>query len=189
VPEASYVLGFSPDEVKDNGVFHALKVKVPGKPDVSIAARPGYFALSKEQAAPGAKFQKLNKEVMGSDTLSEIATETTSTSGTLATGEPALRVSVHVPGRSMQFKKENKRHIERLIFVTTLFDMQGHYLGGNEVVMDMKLKDAAHTNITRDGVDSKSTLQAPSGTYRLRQVVQEVVGGKTSAISRTVEIR
>jgi VWFA-related protein len=188
-PEASYVLGFSPEEIKDNGVFHNLKVKVPGQHDISIAARPGYFALSKEGAAPGVKFQKLNQQVMGSATLSEITTEVTTNSGVLATGEPALRVTVHVPGRSMQFKKENKRHIERLIFVTALFDLQDHYLGGNEVVMDMKLKDAAHTNIARDGVDSKSTLQAPSGTYRLRQVVQEVVGGKTSAISRTVEIR
>lgn len=189
VPEASYVIGFSPEEVKDNGVFHNLKVRVPAQHDVSIAARPGYFALSKEEAAPGVKFQKLNKQVMSSDTVSEISAEVTTTSGALATGEPALRVTVHVPGRSMQFKKENKRHIERLIFVTALFDMQDHYLGGNQVVMDMKLKDTAHTNIARDGVDSKSTLQAPSGTYKLRQVVQEVVGGKTSAISRTVEIR
>jgi VWFA-related protein len=188
-PEVSYVLGFSPEEIKDNGAFHNLKVKVPGQRDLSIAARPGYFALSKEEAAPGAKFQKLNKEVMGTDELSEIVAEVTTNSGVLATGEPALRVSVHVPGHSMQFKKENKRHNERIIFVTALFDMQDHYLAGSEVVMDMKLLDATHVNIARDGIDSKSTLQAPSGTYRLRQVVQEVVGGKLSAISRTVEIR
>jgi VWFA-related protein len=189
VPEASYVLGFSPEEIKDNGVFHNLKVKVPGQHDIAITARPGYFALSKEQAAPGVKFQKLNKQVMGSDSLTEIVAEVTTNSGTLATGEPALKVVVHVPGRAMQFKKENKRHNERLIFVTALFDMEGHYLAGNEVVMDMKLKDPAHVQIARDGVDAKSTLQAPSGTYRLRQVVQEVVGGRMLAISRTVEIR
>jgi VWFA-related protein len=188
-PEVSYVMGFSPEAIKDNGVFHNLKVKVPGQHDLSIAARPGYFALSKEEAAPGVKFQKLNREVMTSDTLSEIVTEVTTNSGMLATGEPALRVTVHVPGHSMQFKKENKRHNERIIFVTALFDMQDHYLAGSEVVMDMKLLDATHVNIARDGVDSKSTLQAPSGKYRLRQVVQEVVGGKLSAISRTVEIR
>jgi VWFA-related protein len=188
-PEGSYVLGFSPDEIKDNGVFHNLKVKVPGEHDVSITARPGYFALSKEQAAPGVKFQKLNKQVMGSDSLTEIAADVTTQSGTLATGEPALKVIVHVPGRSLYFKKENKRHNERLIFVTALFDMQDHYLGGKEVVMDMKLMDATQKQISRDGVDAKSTLQAPQGTYRLRQVVQEVVGGRMSAVSRTIEIR
>jgi hypothetical protein len=188
-PEASYVLGFSPDEIKDNGVFHNLKVKVPGQHDVSINARPGYFALSKEQAVPGVKFQKLNKQVMGADSITEIVADVTTQSGTLATGEPALKVNVHVPGRSLYFKKENKRHNERLIFVTALFDLQDHYLGGNEVVMDMKLMDATQKQISRDGVDAKSTLQAPQGTYRLRQVVQEVVGGRMSAISRTVEIR
>jgi VWFA-related protein len=188
-PEVSYVLGFSPDEIKDNGVYHNLKVKVPGQQNAAIFARPGYFAQSKEQAAPGVKFQKLNKDVMGADTISEIVTDVRTVSGSLATGEPALRVTVHVPGRAMQFKKENKRHIERIIFVTALFDKQDHFLGGNEVVMDMKLKDAAHTQIARDGVDAKSTLQAPAGTYRMRQVVQEVVGGKISASSRDVEIK
>jgi VWFA-related protein len=188
-PAASYVLGFSPEQIKDNGLFHNLKVEVPGEQHVSITARPGYFALSKEQAAPGAKFQKLNKQVMGSDALSEIAADVNTQSGVIATGEPALKVTVHVPGRSLYFKKENKRHNERLIFVTALFDMQNHYLGGNEVVMDMKLLDATQKEISKEGVDAKSTLQAPPGQYRLRQVVQEVVGGRTFGMSRTVEIR
>jgi len=187
-PEASYVLGFSPDAIKDNGLFHNLKVDLPGQHNVAVTARPGYFALSKEQAAPGVKFQKLNKQVMGADSVSEISADVNTQSGVIATGEPALKVTVHVPGRSLYFNKENKRHNERLIFVTALFDMQNNYLGGNEVVMDMKLLDATQKQISKDGVDAKSTLQGPPGTYRLRQVVQEVVGGRTSAISRTVEI-
>jgi VWFA-related protein len=189
MPESSYALGFSPDDVKDNGVYHTLKVKVHTQGDVSIDARPGYFALTKEKAAPAARYQKLNKEVMGSDVLGEIVADVTARAGVLATGESAVRVNVHVPGRSLLFKKEDKRHNERLIFVTALFDMQGHYLGGNEAVMDMKLKDPAHVQISRDGVDEKSTLQAPPGTYRLRQVVQEVVGGRMAASNQTVEIR
>jgi len=87
-----------------------------------------------------------------------------------------------VHGFALQTDEERK-------FVTALFDLQDHYLGGNEVVMDMKLLDATQKQISRDGVDAKSTLQAPQGTYRLRQVVQEVVGGRMSAVSRTVEIR
>lgn len=55
--------------------------------------------------------------------------------------------------------------------------------------MDMTLKDATFTQISHDGVDAKATLQAPPGNYRLRQVVQEVVGGRIATISRDVEIR
>jgi VWFA-related protein len=188
-PAASYVLGFSPDQAKDNGVYHNLKVKLPNHHDIHIEARPGYFELTKQEALPGVKFQKLNKEVRSADTLTEIQTEVTTNSGTLATGEPALKVTVHVPGKSLYFKKINRLHNERVIFITALFDMQNHYLAGTEAVMDMNLKDATFTQLSHDGVDAKSTLQAPSGTYRLRQVVQEVVGGRISTSTHEVQIR
>jgi VWFA-related protein len=188
-PAASYVLGFSPEQAKDNGVYHDLKVKLPNHHDIHIEARPGYFELTKQEALPGLKFQKLNKEVMSADMLAEIQTEVTTNSGTLATGEPALKVTVHVPGRSLYFKKINKLHNERVIFITALFDMQNHFLAGAEAVMDMNLKDATFTQLSHDGVDAKSTLQAPSGTYRLRQVVQEVVGGRISTSTHEVQIR
>jgi VWFA-related protein len=189
LPAASYVLGFSPDQAKDNGVYHDLKVKLPNHHDIHIDARPGYFELTKQEALPGVKFQKLNREVMSSDTLTEIQTDVTTNSGTLATGEPALKVTVHVPGKSLYFKKINKLHNERVIFITALFDMQNHFLAGTEAVMDMNLKDATFTQLSHDGVDAKSTLQAPSGTYRLRQVVQEVVGGRLSTSTHEVQIR
>jgi hypothetical protein len=166
-----------------------LKVKLPNHHDVNVNARPGYFALTKQEALPGVKFQKLNREVMAPDTLTEIPAEVTTQSGTLATGESALKVVVHVPGHSLYFKKINKLHNERLIFITALFDAQNHYLAGTELVMEMTLKDATFTQISHDGVDAKATLQAPPGMYRLRQVVQEVVGGRISATTREVEIR
>ena len=189
LPEASYVLGFSPVEEKANGMYHKLKIKLPNRQDINISARPGYFAQTKEQGIPAAKFQKLNKEVMSSDTLSEIQTEVTTNSGTLATGEPALKVVVHVPGQRLYFKKINKLHNERVIFITALFDMQNHYLAGTEAVMDMNLKDASFSQLSHDGVDAKSTLQAPPGTYHRREVVQEGVGGRLFTTTREVVIR
>jgi len=188
-PAASYVIGFSPDDVKDNGVYHNLKVRVPNKSDISISARPGYFARNKEQAAPAAKFQKLNREVLASDTLSEIAATVGTQSGTLATGESALKISVHVDGHNLTYKKQNKRHAGRLIIVTALFDLQNHFLAGAETVMDMSLKDSTRAQIIHDGVDAKLTLQAPPGNYRLREVVQDVVGGKMATLTQPVQIQ
>jgi VWFA-related protein len=189
LPAASYILAFSPDEVKDDGLFHSLKVKVPARRDVKISARPGYFALTREQAAPAAKLQRLDKEVLASDILTELTAEVVTESARLGSGESGLKVAVHVPGHSLLFKKENKGHNERVIFITALFDMQNHYLAGTEAVMDMRLKDATFTQIARDGVNAKATLQLPPGRYRLRQVVQEVVGGRMATIDREVEIR
>jgi hypothetical protein len=55
--------------------------------------------------------------------------------------------------------------------------------------MELNLRDATFAQISKDGVEARATLQAPPGIYRLREVVQEVVGGKMGASSRTVEIR
>jgi VWFA-related protein len=189
LPAASYVLAFSPDELKDNGLFHNLKVKVPVRRDVKIAARPGYFALTREQAAPAAKLQRLDAEVMKSDTLTELTADVATQSARLGSGESGLKIAVHVPGKSLSFKKRDKLHAERLIFITALFDMQNHYLAGTEALMDLSLKNDTFARISHDGVDAKATLQLPPGHYRLRQVVQEVVGGRIATISREVEIR
>jgi VWFA-related protein len=189
LPEVTYALGFYPDDLKENGAYHNLKVRIPGMQNVSISARPGYFAQSHEKNSPSVKFQKLTKQVMASDTVTEVGTDVSTQSGKIATGESALKVVVHVNGRSLNFKKENNLRNERLIFITALFDLQGHYLAGNEAVMDMNLKDAMYAQISKDGVDAHATFQAPPGTYRLREVVQEVVGGRLAASSRSVEIR
>lgn len=189
LPEVTYALSFYPDDLKENGAYHTLKVRVPGMHDVSISTRPGYFAQSHERNSPSARFQKLTKQVMTNDNITEVGAEVTTQSGTNATGESALKVVVHVNGKSLSFKKENNNiRNERLIFVTALFDMQNHFLGGNEAVMDMNLKDSTYAQISKDGVDAKTTLQAPPGTYRLREVVQEVVAGRLSASTHTVEI-
>jgi hypothetical protein len=187
-PPASYMLGFSPEEVKDNGAYHSLKVKVPGQHGISIAARPGYFAPTKQAAAPVTKLEDLNKEVMAADTISQIAANVTTLTEP-AKGGAALKVAVHVPGNGLSFKTEDKRHTERLIFITALFDTEGHYLAGTEAMMNMNLKDETFTRIKSDGVDAKATLQVPTGRYRLREVVQEVVGGKIATMSKDVEIQ
>jgi VWFA-related protein len=198
LPEVTYALSFSPDDLKENGSYHSLRVKVPGRSDATISARPGYFSRSHEKNSPSAKFQRLNKEVMANDEMNGVSAEVTTQSGTLGSGESALKVNVHVNGKGLSFKKEvsggpdgkgSNIRVERMIFITALFDMQGKYLAGVEAVMDMNLKDATFAQISKDGVDAHSTLEAPPGTYRLREVVQEVVGGKLAAKSQTVTIR
>ena len=189
LPEVSYALSFSPDDLKENGVYHNLRVRIPGRNGVTISARPGYFARSQEQNSPGAKFLKLNEEVMASDTLTGVAIDVTMQSEPLGTGDSALKVNVHVNGRGLSFKKESDSRTERVIFITVLFDMHGRYLAGVEAVMEMNLKDATFVQITKEGVDAKATLNLPPGMYRLRVVVQEVTGGRISTTTREVQIR
>jgi VWFA-related protein len=190
-PEFSYVLGFSPDGVKPNGSFHALKVKLIQSRDVTLEARRGYYAPSAKKESdtgPLAMLQKLDREVLAADDPAEISTEVTTEPGKLATGESVLKVSVHVDVSKLPFQRRKDRSVERLFFVTALFDTNNSFLTGVEGIMDLTLKDATLTQISTQGVDAKLSLQAPPGSYKLRQVVEEIATGRITAISHQVEI-
>lgn len=187
-PSVSYALGYSPVDLNPNGAYHDLKVKLVNGKRYSIEARPGYFAPTKSSLAPQTRLELLNKEVMAADVMNALAAGVETKTVTLGTGEPALHVTVHVDTRNLPFKKEADRHVERLIFITALFDDQNKFLRGVVGVMDMNLKEGTLAEMNSSGATSSMTLQAPPGNYRLREVVQEVVTGRISATTTPVEI-
>ncbi len=188
LPEVSYSLGFSPKDLKGDGAYHSLKVRIPNSRGYTIEARPGYYAPNKASLAPADRLEKLNKQVTSNEELKNVPAGVETKSITLATGESALRVEVHVDIRNLPFKKENGRHVERLIFITALFDEKNKFLSGVEGVMDMNLKDETLRLLDSTGASASVTLQAPPGTYRLRQVIQEAVSGHIAAFNTPVEI-
>ncbi|HUK30057.1 MAG TPA: VWA domain-containing protein [Candidatus Acidoferrum sp.] len=188
-PAVSYAIGFSPVDLKPNGSYHTLKVKLAnGSRGYSIEARPGYFAPNKSSLAPEARLEQLHKEVMASDEMNGLNAMVEAKNVALATGEPAVKVTVHVDTRTLPFKKEEDRHKERLLFVTALFDDKNTFLTGVVGVMDMSLKDATLAALNASGTTESLTLQAPPGHYRLREVVQEVVNGRITASSTHIEV-
>jgi hypothetical protein len=51
VPEYTYVLGFSPSNVKLDGKFHTLKVTLNSREKLVLTARRGYFAPTQDTSA------------------------------------------------------------------------------------------------------------------------------------------
>jgi hypothetical protein len=47
VPEITYLLGFKPADLKADGSFHPLTVKLDTDRQLSLQARKGYFAPSR----------------------------------------------------------------------------------------------------------------------------------------------
>ena len=193
VPPVAYVLGFTPENLKSDGKEHTLRVKLVEPAHLRVNARPGYYAPSIEPSPLEKRFAQLQQNVMGADSPAEIPVGFTAVPETDASGVSSLAVTVHVDVRKLAFQDAvsselGQRHVERLIFITALFDGKDKFLTGVEGVMDLKLKDATLKQITAQGLNAKLSIQAPAGAYRVRQVVQEAVGGRISAVSRAVEI-
>ena len=195
-PEISYVLGFTPQNLKPDGRFHKLEVKLAGRDagGLNVVARRGYYAPDKAEQEQAAIADKLESTVLAKDNVTEIpcevgvTTERVAVAGS-ASQQPLLRVVIRVDARKLPFQKRGDRSVERLRVVTALFDAQENFVTGSEAQVDLSLKPDTLEHIKKDGLEGEMELRVPPGTYRLRQVVQEAVEGRMAAITRPVEVR
>jgi VWFA-related protein len=172
VPDVSYILTFSPAALKRNGAAHSLKVKLADPHGFSISARRGYVAPSPKLTDPEKKKLGLDSAVLTTDTLSALSAQVSTDVGYSAAGEPMLKVAIHVDANRLPYETQADRKVERLIFITALFDEQNRFLTGVQGVMDLRLKSETLATISSQGLDARLSLQAPPGSYRLRQVIQ-----------------
>jgi VWFA-related protein len=188
-PSVSYLLGFAPANLKFDGNFHELKVKLATPAHLTVEARRGYHAPTKAPPLPSGFAVRFESEVMGSATLSDLNVDVTSESARLANGLPVLRVLLRVDPKSLPFQRRGDRNVQNLRFILALFDTQGKFLAGLDSAMNLALKDDTLARVSEKGLEQGLSLQAPPGSYKLRLVLEELMNGKMAALSRPVEIR
>jgi VWFA-related protein len=187
-PDVSYVLTFSPTELKHNGASHMLKVKLANSHGMTITARRGYIAPGPNLTPSEKKKGQLDNAVVSTDLLSALTAQVTTSAGKSAAGEPTLKVGIHLDANKLPFDTQGDRKVERLIYISALFDEKNNFVTGVEGVMDLRLKPETIVKISTQGLEANLSVQAAPGNYRLRQVVQEVGNGRIATINRNVRI-
>ena len=90
-PEVSYMLTFSPVDLKANSAMHSIKVKVVSLHGVNIQARPSYLAPDPKPTESEVKKRRLDNAVLATDSPAAISAQVTTAPGTLASGEHVLK--------------------------------------------------------------------------------------------------
>ena len=186
--EVSYVLAFSPHNLKFDGRFHRLKVSLVNPARFTVQARHGYFApKASEDAAAKAK-EEIEQAVYSQDELKELPIDVHTQFYKINDAEARLSVLTHLDMSSVRFRTEQDRHLNDLTFVTILFDRDGKYVTGKEKDVKFRLRDATLARLTQTGITLKTEFDLKPGTYMVRQIVRESGAGQLSGLSRTVEI-
>jgi VWFA-related protein len=178
-PEVSYVLSFSPADVKMDGKFHALKVTVDSGSGWDIQARRGYFANA--ETAPA-------KSELESLVFSQEEHQGLPATVTAQVGASAVTVKIHVDIQALQFRKEADRSLDTLILETALFDRDGKYVAGKESTVDFRLTDAKLEQLLKSGMNTEIGFQIAPGTYRIREVVRDTGTKKLAALNYNIEV-
>ena len=186
-PEYSYLLAFSPQNLKFDGRFHNLKVKVTGPQKLSVQARKGYYAPKQAVGAAEQAKQQIQDEVFSQEELHDLPVELHTQFFKTSDDDAKLSVLVRLDVRHLHYRKADGRNNNSLTVVSALFDRNGNFVSGTQKVLQMRWKDETLDSKLASGVTLKSSFDVKPGSYLVRLVVRDDEG-QLAAQNGAIEI-
>ncbi len=187
-PEISYVLGFSPQNLKIDGKFHTLKVSLVGKQKYSVQARRGYYAPRTAKDPAETARQEIQEAIFSQEEIRDLPvdlqTQFFKTDATAA----KLAVLTHFDVKGIPFRKAGGRNLDNVTIATAIFDENGNLVTGGEKIVEMKLLDSTYNRLSRNGFTVKSSFDVKPGSYLVRMVVRDAEGAEMAARNGAVVI-
>jgi hypothetical protein len=187
-PEYSYLLGFSPQNLKLDGNFHALKVKLKDGNHLTLQARRGYYA-PKHLADPAEEAKhEIEEALFSREILQDIPSQIHTQFFKSSDFDAKLSVLAKIDIRQLHFRKVDGRNRDDLTVVCGLFDRNGNFVTADSKTVEMRLKDATLDSKLNGGITIKSSFDVKTGSYVIRLVVRDAEGQSMSAQNGSIEI-
>jgi len=187
-PAVSYLLGFSPQNLKLDGRFHLLKVTLANKEKFSIQARRGYFAPRSFADPEETTKEEIQEALFSQEEISELPVDFQTQFFKKDQVESRLAVLTHLDVKSIHFRKAEGRNNDKLTIVTGIFDENGNFVAGGQKTLEMKLLDATYLRLSGPGITVKSSYDVKPGRYLVRLVVRDNEGSQMAARNGAVII-
>ena len=187
-PPISYLLAFSPQNLKLDGRFHLLKVTLTNKQKYSVQARRGYYAPRTAPDPSETARLEIEEALFSQDEIRDLPAELHTQFFKKDEAEARLAVLTHLDLKGIRFRKVEGRNRDDLTLATAIFDENGKFVTGGEKVVEMRLLDATVERLGRSGLTVKSSFDVKPGTYLVRQVVRDSEGSQMAARNGAVII-
>jgi VWFA-related protein len=186
-PEASYLLGFSPQNLKLDGKYHHLKVTFATKQKWILQARHGYFAPHEMADPEAVAKEEIQQAIFSQEELHDVPIECQTQ---FFKNEKGVRLTVEarVETKGLRFRKAADRNNDKLTIATVIFDENGNLLTGMEKIVEMKLRDETLQRMNKTGISVRSSFDLQPGTFLVRIVVRDSEGTQMAAMNRGVVI-
>jgi VWFA-related protein len=187
-PAFSYLLGFSPQNLKIDGRYHALKVSLTNKGRYTIQARNGYYAPRSIVDPVEATKEEMREALFSQEEIRDLPMELQTQFFRKDEAGARLAVLTRLDVRGIHFRKADGRNNDNLIIVTGIFDENGNYITGGEKTVEMRLLDTTYEKMSHSGFTVKSSFDVKPGTYLVRLVVRDSEGAQMAARNGAVVI-
>jgi VWFA-related protein len=188
-PEYSYALAFTPQDLKLDGSYHALKVTLKNSQKLTLQARRGYFA-PKHVADPNQQAkQEIEDAMYSQEEFHNLPVKLRTQFFKASEDDAKLVVLAHVDVQHLHFRKADGRNSNVLTCVSAVFNRNGNFLQATEKTVTMHWKDETLEHKLNSGITLKTSFDVKPGTYLVRLVVRDSEGQSMSAENGSVEIR
>ncbi len=188
LPEAFYVLTFSPQNLKPDGAFHPIQVKLVSSQGLSVQARRGYYAPKKSVNPAEAEKEEISEAVFSQDETQELPIDVRTQFFMKTDTDAQVAVLTHLDLHLLHLRKEADRNVATLTFVTVLFDQNGLAVKGQQKSVKLHLLDSSLERYQQSGITIRTKFNVRPGTYLVRAIVRDSESGQISGLNRTVEI-
>ena len=187
-PEYSYVLGFSPANLKLDGSFHALKLSLKDPQKFSIQARRGYYAPKHRQDEAEQAKQEIEDALFSQEEMHSLPVELHTQFYKASDADAKLTVLAHIDVRRLRLRKVDGRNQNELTLVSGLFNGNGSLVQAIQKTLTMKLKDETLEKRMGSGITLRTSFDVKPGNYLVRLVVRDAEGQLLSAENNAVRI-
>src|SRR5882762_1364866 len=187
-PSMSYLLGFSPQNLKLNGSYHTLKVALAGKQKFSVQARHGYYAPRTIADPAEAAKEEIQEALFSQDEIHDLPVDLQTQFFKKDQSQARLAVLTHVDLKGMRFRKAEGRNRDGLTVAPAILDENGNFVTGGEKLVEMRLLDTTFERLSHSGFTLKSSFDVKPGTYLVRLVVRDTEGAQMAARNGAVSI-
>jgi len=189
VPEFRYILSFAPQNLKNDGSLHALKVSLAPNPHhYDLDARHNYTAPKRLDDPVEAARQEITDAIFSREELRAIPLELHTEFFKAALDRVKLTVVTHVDLKPLKLRKTDGRNHDDLTVTTGIFDNNGNYVAGIQRGVELRLQDDTFDKWMANGVTVRSNLEVKPGTYLVRVVVRDSEGQLMAARNGSVDI-
>jgi hypothetical protein len=187
-PEAIYLLGFAPQNLKFDGRYHALKIALRNPKGLMVEARAGYYAPNRAADPADQAREEIQAAFFSTEEIHEIPATMETQFFKTGPDDATVDILARVDVKQLNFKREDGRNNDDVTVVSGLFDENGNYVSGMQKVLEMRLKDETLAGRLASGIAVRSSIKTKPGRYLVRVVVRDAQGQELTAVSKAVEI-
>ena len=187
-PAITYLLGFSPQNLKNDGKFHDIKVTLTDKRKATIQARRGYYAPRTIADPKAAANADIEEAIFSQDEITDLPVQLQTQFFKKDASDARIAVLMHFDLKGVHFRKAEGRSNDNVTIATAIFDQNGNFVTGGEKILEMKLLDNTIERLSRSGLTVKSSFDVKPGSYMVRLVVRDSEGAQMAARNGAVVI-